>query len=160
MNNCILMAEIIKDPELRYTTDQMAIAEMLVQFPGTRPDDPAGTLRAVGFGNLASEIQQTYRVGDRVIVEGRLGMLSVDRPEGFKEKRAELRLSRVTLVRSLLDGPLSAPASSGPAGSAPMARSAASRPPAPAPAPRPAPAPAPIAPPPVDEALDYDEIPF
>ena len=33
MNSCILMAEIIKNPELRYTPDnQMAVADMFVQF--------------------------------------------------------------------------------------------------------------------------------
>jgi single-stranded DNA-binding protein len=37
MNSCILMAEIIKEPELRYTPDsQTAIASLRVQFPGQR----------------------------------------------------------------------------------------------------------------------------
>ena len=40
MNSCILMAEIIQQPQLRYTPDnQLQIAEMLVQFPG-KPEDP------------------------------------------------------------------------------------------------------------------------
>ena len=96
MNNCILMAEIVQEPELRYTSDsQTAIAEMLVQFPGNRPEDPPSTLKVVGWGNVAQEIQQRYHQGDRIIVEGRLSMNSVDRPEGFKEKRAELTAQRV-----------------------------------------------------------------
>jgi len=41
MNSCILMAEVIKNPEIRYTQDgQMPIAEMLVQFAGLRAEDP------------------------------------------------------------------------------------------------------------------------
>jgi len=28
------MAEIVQEPQLRYTPDQTALAEMLVQFPG------------------------------------------------------------------------------------------------------------------------------
>lgn len=96
MNTCILMAQIIQDPELRYTSDsQKAIAQMLVQFPGQRPEDPPTTLKVVGWGNFAQEIKQNYSAGDRVVIEGRLGMNTIDRPEGFKEKRAELTASRI-----------------------------------------------------------------
>ena len=96
MNSCILMAEIVQEPELRYTSDtQTAIAEMLVQFPGLRAEEPPATLKVVGWGNLAQEIQQHYHQGDRVIIEGRLSMNTVERSEGFKEKRAELTVQRI-----------------------------------------------------------------
>lgn len=90
------MAEIIKAPELRYTMDgQTPIAEMLVQFPGGRAEDPPETLKVVGWGNLAQQIQEQFHQGDRVVIEGRLHMNTVDRPEGFKEKRAELTAVRI-----------------------------------------------------------------
>ncbi len=90
------MAEIIKDPELRYTSDgQMPIAEMLVQFPGLRAEDPVETLKVIGWGNLAQQIQQEYHQGDRVVLEGRLTMNTIERPEGFKEKRAEFTAARI-----------------------------------------------------------------
>lgn len=96
MNTCILMAEIIQEPELRFTPDnQTPIAELLVQFPGPRPEDPPATLKVVGWGNLAQEIQTNYHTGDRVVIEGRLSMNTIDRPEGFKEKRAELTAQRL-----------------------------------------------------------------
>lgn len=96
MNHCILMADIIQNPELRYTSDtQTPIAEMMVQFPGSRPEDPPATLKVIGWGNLAQEIQANYHEGDRVIIEGRLTMNTIDRPEGFKEKRAELTAQRL-----------------------------------------------------------------
>ena len=82
MNTCVLMAEIVKAPELRYTPENLAIAEMLVQFPGLRDDDPPCTLKAVSFGGQATDIQQQYRQGDRVILEGRLSMNTFERPEG------------------------------------------------------------------------------
>ncbi|GAB4340747.1 MAG: hypothetical protein Fur0042_01680 [Cyanophyceae cyanobacterium] len=167
MNSCLLMAEIIKAPELRHTPDQLAIAEMLVQFPGSRPEDPAGTVKAVGFGNLATEIHQQYRQGDRVLIEGRLTMNSIDRPEGFKEKRAELRISRIHAIAQLAQATMQAaptPMAAAPA-IAPLptpptsitaARSASPAPYAPAPAPY-APPPAPSLP---DDEPDYDDIPF
>ncbi len=96
MNSCILMAKVVRNPELRYTQDnQTPIAQMLVEFEGLRSEDAPTTLKVVGWGNLASEIQETYSEGDRLIIEGRLSMNTFDRPEGFKEKRAELVASRI-----------------------------------------------------------------
>ncbi|MCU0544001.1 MAG: single-stranded DNA-binding protein [Oscillatoriaceae cyanobacterium Prado104] len=95
MNSCILMAEIIQQPQLRYTPDnQLQIAEMLVQFPGARPEDPPEHLKVIGWGNLAQDIHDKYREGDRVIIEGRLGMNTIER-DGIKEKRAELTAQRI-----------------------------------------------------------------
>ncbi len=99
MNSCILMAQIIKEPELRYTTDnQLPTSQMLVQFPALKPEDSPATLRVVGWGDLATEIKENFHEGDQVIIQGRLQMNSIDRPEGFKEKRAELSVSKIYKV--------------------------------------------------------------
>jgi single-stranded DNA-binding protein len=97
MNSCVLMADIIQEPQLRYTADNLAVTEMLVQFSNSqRPEDPPATLKVVSWGNLATDVQQNYHQGDRVILEGRLGMVTFERrPEGFKEKRAELTIQRI-----------------------------------------------------------------
>jgi len=90
------MAQIIQDPELRYTADnQTPLAQMLVEFPGLRSEDTPATLKVIGWGNFASEIKENYSAGDRIVIEGRLGMNTIDRPEGFKEKRAELTAYRI-----------------------------------------------------------------
>lgn len=101
MNSCVLMAQIVQEPQLRYTADNLAVTEMLVQFPNSqKQDDQPATLKVVGWGNLATEIQQNYHQGDRVILVGRLGMHTVERQEGFKEKRAELTVQQ---IQSLAD---------------------------------------------------------
>jgi len=93
------MAEIIQEPQLRYTADNLGVTEMLVQFPNSqRTEDQLATLKVVGWGNLATEIQQNYHQGDRVILVGRLTMNTIDRPEGFKEKRAELTVQQIQSV--------------------------------------------------------------
>jgi single-strand DNA-binding protein len=98
MNSCILMAEIIKNPELRYTADnQMAVADMFVQFdppPGNRPDDRHPTIEVIGWGNLATEMKENYKQGDRIAIEGRLEMNTIEK-DGYKEKRAKLVASRL-----------------------------------------------------------------
>ncbi|BAY13294.1 single-stranded DNA-binding protein [Calothrix sp. NIES-2098] len=104
MNSCVLMAEIVQEPQLRYTTDKLAVTEMLVQFPNSqKAEDAPATLKVIGWGNLATEIQENYHQGDRVILVGRLGMNTIDRPEGFKEKRAELTVQQIQNVGSNFD---------------------------------------------------------
>ncbi|XZF62034.1 MAG: single-stranded DNA-binding protein [Gloeotrichia echinulata DVL01] len=99
MNSCVLMAEIIQEPQLRFTADNLEVTEMLVQFPNSqKPEDTPATLKVVSWGNLAKEIQQNYHQGDRVILVGRLGMNTIERPEGFKEKRAELTIQQIQSV--------------------------------------------------------------
>lgn len=98
MNSCILMAEIYDAPQLRHTPDGLEVTEMIVHVSGLRPDDPSYPLKVISWGNLAKDIHQTYQPGDRVIIEGRLGMNTFERPEGFKEKRAELTVQKIHIV--------------------------------------------------------------
>ncbi|AIE73453.1 MULTISPECIES: single-stranded DNA-binding protein [unclassified Synechocystis] len=99
MNSFVLMATVIREPELRFTKDnQTPVCEFLVEFPGIRDDSPKESLKVVGWGNLANTIKETYHPGDRLIIEGRLGINTVERQEGFKEKRAELTAARISLV--------------------------------------------------------------
>lgn len=155
MNHCMLMAEIISVPQLRYTQDnQTPIAEFAVVFPGLRAEDPTQQMKVIGWGNLAQEMQERYTTGDRVLLEGRLSMNTVDRPEGFKEKQAEMTAQRIHKLNDLGTLPITAPAdlsvtSSAPA-AAPVAPVASTPPPAAAPAPSPA----------QDAEVDYDDIPF
>jgi single-strand DNA-binding protein len=96
MNTCILAAEIVTEPELRYTLDnQTEVAQMFVHFPSYKAEDTPATLKVICWQELAKEINELYHKGDRVVIEGRLGMPSIDQPEGFKEKRAELTASRI-----------------------------------------------------------------
>jgi single-strand DNA-binding protein len=161
MNSCVLMAEIVKDPELRFMQDgQTAIAEMTVQFPAFRAEDPMEMLKVVGWGNLAQQIQEQFHIGDQVVMEGRLNMVLVDRPEGFKEKRAEFTVGRIHRVQADLNAPRIAnnPAATTPAPSQPKAAAPA--------APKPPSVPAtpaaskPSAPSPSDYEPNYDDIPF
>lgn len=160
MNNCILMAEIVEAPQLRYTADnQTPIAEFVVKFPGLRAEDTPGQMKVVGWGNLAQEIQEKYRMGDRVLLEGRLGMSTVERPEGFKEKRAEMTVQRVNPIGDLQAMAIAepTPVAAGKfvgAGATPASTPSAAAPAAVAKTPVAAPA-APAA-----DAPDYDDIPF
>jgi single-strand DNA-binding protein len=119
MNSFVLMAEVLTEPELRRTPDnQSAIASFLVQFPSQRPEDPVNRLKVSGWNTLADQIMEQYHKGDRVVVEGRLQMSTVER-NGYKEKRAELVAQR---IHALGNSPISNELTSG----VPMAQTAKS----------------------------------
>jgi single-strand DNA-binding protein len=125
MNSCILMVQITEAPQLRYTQDnQLAIAEMKVQFAALRPEEPTAEVKAIGWGNTAQDIVNKYQVGDQVIVEGRWGMNRVQL-EGYKETRAELTISKIydlgSLGAPMPDAPAAMMGSSAAAPAAPAA---------------------------------------
>ena len=89
------MAQIMSEPELRYTPDNTPLAQMLIQFPALREGDPACQIKAIAWGNMGTQVQESFHTGDQVILVGRLSMNTIDRPEGFKEKKAEFVISQI-----------------------------------------------------------------
>ena len=95
MNHCVLEVQVKEAPTVRYTQDNKTpIAEMEVLFEGLRAEDSQGNLKVVGWGNLATELQNQVQIGQKLMLEGRLRMNTVPREDGLKEKRAELTLAR------------------------------------------------------------------
>lgn len=156
MNNCILMAEIVQAPQLRYTADnQTPIAEFVVKFPALREGDAPSQMTVLGWGNLAQEIQERYQQGDRVLLEGRLSMNTIERPEGFKEKRAEMTVQRISPIGELQSMVIAEPM---PIAAGKFAGSGASVASTPAASTAPASPATPTAP--AADPPDYDDIPF
>jgi len=119
MNHCLLEVEVLEAPQVRYTQDnQTPVAEMTVRFEPLRVDDPPGQIKVVGWGSLAQDLQNRVLAGQRLVLEGRLRMNTVSRPDGVKEKRAEFTLARFHGLAGA-PGMVAAPASGGPASSAP-----------------------------------------
>ncbi len=93
MNSFLLMAEVAEDPQLRYTPDRIPVADFVVEFANPR-DEARQRLKVTGWRDLAEEIERNYRRGDRLVLEGRLHMNTIDKGDR-KEKRAEMELRRV-----------------------------------------------------------------
>tara|TARA_B100000579_G_scaffold360004_1_gene317064 strand:- start:295 stop:720 length:426 start_codon:yes stop_codon:yes gene_type:complete len=92
------MLEVLvkKAPTVRFTQDNKTpLAEIDAEFESLRADDPPSTIKVIGWGKLAEELQNTVQVNSKLIIEGRLRMNSVPRQDGTKEKRAEFTLSRI-----------------------------------------------------------------
>jgi single-strand DNA-binding protein len=147
MNSFTLMAEVISEPELRYTPDNnLPVASFLVQFPSTRPEEAPSRLKVTGWNNLATEISEKYHKGDRLVIEGRLNMTTLER-NGYKEKRAEMTAQRIhAIAGELTSSPLTSSSSS-------SSYDSSKKPSAPTVA-------VPMASPPVSSDAQYDDIPF
>ena len=92
------MLEVLvkKAPTIRFTQDNKTpLAEIEVEFASLRADDPPSTIKVIGWGKLAEELQNTVQVNSKLVIEGRLRMNSIPRQDGTKEKRAEFTLSRI-----------------------------------------------------------------
>jgi single-strand DNA-binding protein len=160
MNSCILMAQIISDPELRSTQDDIYVSTMMVEFESTKEGEDPGKVQVEGWGKLAEDIKSTYSMGDQVIIEGRLSMNLFEMPEGYKEKRAKLVASRIYPLGAVSGGGSKQPDYQQPGNVVDFA-------PTPKPQAAPAPAYTPPEPTPNPEPAptgggneDWDEIPF
>ncbi len=153
MNSIVLMAEMMTDPELRYTPDNLAVSSMQVQFPSNRSDEAPYRVQVSVFGELAQSVVESCHRGDHVTIEGQLHMNTVDR-DGRKEKLAEITARRIYSTRATMAesiGPAATTGSSSTSESAPTSAPAST----PAPAPRsytPTPTPSP--------EPNLDDIPF
>ncbi len=83
-------------PTIRFTQDNKTpLAELDAEFESLRADSPPNTIKVIGWGKLAEELQNKVQVNSKLVIEGRLRMNSVPRQDGTKEKRAEFTLSRI-----------------------------------------------------------------
>jgi single-strand DNA-binding protein len=95
MNNFNLQAVVLHAPTLRFVgDDETPIGEMVVEFPGIDQDATPASIQVIAWKELAQEMQN-LQVGQRVTLEGSLSMNTIDRPEGFKEKRAVFTVQRI-----------------------------------------------------------------
>ena len=102
MNHCLIQGEIHNAPQMRYTKDnQTPIAEMVINFKGLRNEDPNRELKVLGWGNIAQEMITELKVGQNIVLEGRLRMNSVTRKDGTKEKQPELTVSKIHHISPL-----------------------------------------------------------
>lgn len=122
MNSIVLMGEVLSDPELRFTAENLAITSLLIEFPGLRDTDPKARVRVSVFGEKAQTLKDEIQKGQQVVVEGQLRMNVVER-DGRNEKRAEINAKRVYGVGgvSTIGSTVSAPQMSSASAPAPAA---------------------------------------
>lgn len=82
---------VVKQPEKRFTSNDMAIADFSINIDKTNET----LLRIITFGQLAESVSSTVQQGDSVAVEGKLQINSYKLPNGKDKKIYEINASAV-----------------------------------------------------------------
>ncbi len=89
---------IMKAPEKRFTSNNVAIASFPLDFSEVEGEQNIVYVRAIG--NMAQKVFEQLKKGDKVVVEGRLLMISIKSEDGQTERKvAELDISSFEKVQ-------------------------------------------------------------
>jgi single-strand DNA-binding protein len=100
-NHTTIIGNLIEDPELRFTNNGIAVANMRVavtqriQQDGEWRDGDTSFLRVNVWRGQAEHLADSLAKGDRVMVTGRLRQRSWETPEGEKRSVAEIEADEV-----------------------------------------------------------------
>ena len=102
MNTTTITGNLVRDPELRYTTTGQAVANFTVADNRRWADRTTSVwqetttyLDIVAWGQLGEHTAGSVRKGDRVAVTGRFEQRSWDTPEGGKRTKVEVNATDV-----------------------------------------------------------------
>ena len=82
MNNVTLIGRLTKDPEVRYTADQMAIAKFTVAVDRFGKEKQADFIPVTVFGKQAENCEKYLVKGRKVAIQGRIQTGSYENKEG------------------------------------------------------------------------------
>lgn len=99
MNQAILMGRLTRDPEIRYTTNNIEVANytLAVDRPRKRgaqqEEQTADFIRCVAFDKAAEFAEKYFRQGMRVLISGRIQTGSFTNREGQKIFTTDVRVN-------------------------------------------------------------------
>ena len=129
LNKVMLIGNLGKDAEMRYTPGGQAVANFSIATSETWNDKESGERkektewhRIVLWGKQAESLQEYLVKGKQIYVEGRLQTRSWDDKDGNKKYSTEIKADRITLLGSRGGGERTAtPSGDAPADAEPMA---------------------------------------
>ena len=86
--------KVVKNPEKRFTQNDLAITSFTIDV---NPQDES-LVRVFTMGNLADTVEQAVKMGDSVIVEGRLQTNTFKTTSGKDKKIFEINASTVEQI--------------------------------------------------------------
>jgi single-strand DNA-binding protein len=100
-NHTTIVGNLVDDPELRFTSSGIAVANLRVavtqriQQDGEWRDGDTSFLRVNAWRGQAEHLADSLSKGDRVMVTGRLRQRSWETPEGDKRSVTEIEADEV-----------------------------------------------------------------
>jgi len=95
LNNCFLVGRLVRDPELRYTPNNVSVASFSIAnnrsfVTGGEKREQVSYFDCVAFGKLGDIISQYARKGKLIGITGRLQQRSWDDQDGKKRSKVEI----------------------------------------------------------------------
>jgi len=101
LNKSILAGRLVADPEVRYTSNEVAVAHFRLAINrGSKKNgtDTTDFISCVAFGGLAKICGEYLKKGRLVAVEGRLQIRSYDGKDGQKKSATEVILDDLQML--------------------------------------------------------------
>ena len=99
INKAILIGNLGKDPEIRYTPNGLAVATFsLATTERVKDEDRTEWHNIVAFGRLAEICGEYLAKGRQIYVEGRIQTSSYDDRDGIKRYRTEIIVNTMQML--------------------------------------------------------------
>ena len=95
LNKIIIMGRLVRDPELRHTQSDTAVASFTLAVDWDGKDKGVDFIECVAWRGTADFVSKYFSKGRMAIVEGRLQMREWTDKEGNKRRSAEVVASSV-----------------------------------------------------------------
>lgn len=108
MNKVILLGRLARDPEVRYTKDNTAVARFTLAVDRMKKDDPADFIGCVAFRKTAELMEKYCSKGTKIALEGRIQTGSYEK-DGQKVYTTDVIVDRMEFAGGKREGDGAAP---------------------------------------------------
>ena len=109
MNIAVITGRWTKDPDVKYTQEQMAIAKGTIAVNRRGKDKGADFINVVAFGKTAEFIQKYFVKGMKADIKGRIQTGSYDHKDGYKVYTTEIVIDEIEFGESKAATPTETP---------------------------------------------------
>jgi single-strand DNA-binding protein len=101
INNLTISARLTRDPEIRYSNNNMMIARLGIAFDKLKKDEYgnfqsiANFMDAVAFGKNAEICSEQLHKGSPIIIDGEISVNSFTDQNGANRKNVEILINRI-----------------------------------------------------------------
>lgn len=99
LNNAVLMGNLTKDPELRYTPAGKAVVNFTIAVNENRKENEhTNFIRCVAWEKSAEFVNQYFKKGSKIIVEGSIKQSTYEDKEGNKREKFEIWIRNINFA--------------------------------------------------------------
>ena len=104
MNKIILLGNLTKDVEVRYTSKDLAVGRFGLavkrDFKNANDEYETDFVNCVVYGQLAETIGKYFKKGSKILIEGRLQTGSYEKEDGTKVYTTDIVVEKINFVEA------------------------------------------------------------